>query len=194
MSDDRGGLIISAELFSELLVQFGRRGDGVRESGAFLLANADRPNGDATTSWTTVTAFALYDDLDPRSLTGGITFHAEGYSALGVICRRDRVRVVGDVHTHPYDWVGQSLTDSSHPMSALPGHTALIVPWFAKGDLRLDQVGVHTHLGGGRWRSYYGDEVAAVLRLTGHTLCRRMLRRLRHAAHLIRSAFTSRSP
>ena len=42
-----------------------------------------------------------YDDLDPGSFTGGITFTADGYTALAALCRRDGLWVAADIHTHP---------------------------------------------------------------------------------------------
>jgi len=94
------GLEIPAALFATLVKELARRGGGVRESGAFLLAKAtpeqDEPVTDA---WRVVTCIAYYDDLDCHSLTGGITFGADGYTALGVVCRTHRIRVVGDIHT-----------------------------------------------------------------------------------------------
>jgi hypothetical protein len=180
MADAHRGLTIHTTLFADLLTQLARRGDGVRESGAFLLA-ADGSDSTAE-GWTAVTSFALYDDLDPRSLTGGITFHAEGYTALAATCRRDHLRVVGDVHTHPHVWVGQSRTDATHPMSALPRHIALIVPRYATGDITIQDLGAHLHLGGGRWQSYHGEEVSTVFRVTGGRRGLRLLRWLRPRA------------
>ncbi|MEV4050774.1 hypothetical protein AB0J55_06260 [Amycolatopsis sp. NPDC049688] len=184
MPDPFGSLTINAALLSDLLMQLAHRGGGVRESGAFLLS----PRDSTGEGRATVTGFALYDDLDPRSLTGGITFHAEGYTALAATCRRLGVRVVGDVHTHPRDWVGQSTTDATHPMSALPGHIALIAPRYAVGDITVRDLGAHRHLGGGRWQSYYRDDVATLLHVTGM----RLPRWLRDLTHRLRAVLTSR--
>ncbi|WP_086851467.1 hypothetical protein [Amycolatopsis kentuckyensis] len=180
--------MIDARLFADLLAQLAHRGGGVRESGAFLLAPGDR----ADERWVVVTAFALYDDLDPRSLTGGITFHAEGYSALAEKCRRNRVRVVSDIHTHPRAWVGQSRTDAAHPMSALPGHIALIAPNYASGDIAVHDLGAHVHLGGGRWRSSYGDEVGTLLRVSGGRRGSWLTSWLRALHHRVRQVLTLR--
>lgn len=187
MPDPFGSLTIDAALLSDLLMQLARRGGGVRESGAFLLSLSD-----STGDCAPVTGFALYDDLDPRSLTGGITFHAEGYTALAATCRRLGVRVVGDVHTHPRDWVGQSTTDATHPMSALPGHIALIAPRYAVGDITVGDLGAHRHLGGGRWQSYYGDDVATLLHVTGTRRGLRLPRWLRDLTRRLRATLTFR--
>jgi hypothetical protein len=92
------------------------RGQGGRESGAFLLADRGHPAGQLPQP---VIAVALYDDLDPDRLTGEITFCAVGYTALSARCRGEGLRVVGDIHTHPGRYVQQSAIDVSHPIVAL---------------------------------------------------------------------------
>ncbi|WP_322769324.1 hypothetical protein [Frankia sp. Cr1] len=154
-------------MFTTLIAELAHRSGGRRESGAFLLATATDDAADS--GWVDVTAIAYYDDLDPGSLTGGITFHSSGYTALSALCRRDRVRVVGDIHTHPHRWVGQSSIDAANPMSALPGHIAFIAPRFAQGDVQVNDLGVHVHTGSCEWRSYYTEDVHTILRITGRT-------------------------
>jgi hypothetical protein len=162
------GLTIDGGLFTALLDELARRGDGRRESGAFLLAQRE-PIVESAADPTTVTALAYYDDLDPDCLTGGITFGAEGYTALNALCRADALRVVGDIHTHPHGWVGQSDIDSSHPMVALAGHVALIAPNYARGPIAAADLGAHVvHPDG--WLSHFGADVGAVLTITGRRL------------------------
>ena len=127
----RHGLTMDERLFTTLISELARRGNGERESGAFLLARAGHPRtsgrgsrssrSPTTTTWTR------------GCLTGGITFSADGYTALAALCRRDGLRVVGDIHTHPGSKVMQSAIDAAHPMTALPGHIALIAPRYARG-------------------------------------------------------------
>jgi hypothetical protein len=173
------GLTIDGALFKDLVRELARRGGGVRESGAFLLSSNEDAKRDTDTGWVTVTGIVLYDDLDPHCLTGGITFGADGYGVLAEICRKDGVHVVGDIHTHPSGWVGQSLTDAAHPMSALPGHIALIAPRFAQGDVTTLDLGVHVYSGSGRWTSYYKSDVESVLRVTSGGPFKRIARWLR---------------
>jgi hypothetical protein len=175
------GLTIDSRLFTALLDELARRGDGRRESGAFLLATRE-PIADSATDPTTVTALAYYDDLDPACLTGGITFGAEGYSALNALCRANALRVVGDIHTHPHSWVGQSDIDSSHPMVALAGHIALIAPNYALGPIAAADLGAHVFHPDG-WAPHFGADVGAVLTITGRrhtdtTTARQRLRAL----------------
>ena len=151
------------ELFTELLAELAHRGAGHRESGAFLLAErlpAADPDGPVT-----IAAIAYYDDLDSNCLTGGITFSAEGYTALNARCRRDGLLVAGDIHTHPRNRVVQSDIDASHPMAALDGHLAFIAPNYARGPIGLEDLGAHVFHPDG-WTSYLGPDVATVLTLT----------------------------
>ena len=142
--------------WSDLIRELERRGAGRRESGAFLLAT----RGETAR----VARVAYYDDLDPTSLTGGVDFHAEGYQRLSEMCRQEGLQVIGDVHTHPSNWVSQSDTDSANPMVALKGHVALIVPHFSRGRVRTAEVGVARY-GAPGWECWQGREAARRLRV-----------------------------
>ncbi|MGQ4479361.1 hypothetical protein [Streptomyces sp. SAS_276] len=174
MTDTR--LVVDAPLFRDMVRELARRGEGRRESGAFLLTDRDRP---ADRLPQPVTAIAYYDDLDPGCLTGAITFGADGYTALAARCRRDRLRVVGDIHTHPSDRVAQSRTDAANPMIALDGHVALIAPRFAAGVTSAQDLGVHVRENV-VWSSAFGARSAALVRIREHSRPRRALRLLAH--------------
>lgn len=181
------------QFFGEVLIELARRGDGRRESGAFLLAERQPTDQSADTGAPLmVVAIAYYDDLDPSCLTGGITFSGEGYTALNARCRRDRVRVVGDIHTHPRRGVAQSHIDSAHPMAALDGHVALIAPNYARGPITLDTLGAHVYRHNG-WTSYFGAEVATVFTLMTSPVAPSWMARLRASAVSIRRLLTRRS-
>jgi hypothetical protein len=152
-------LEIEPKLFTALVVGLAERGQGRRESGAFLLTDRGHPEDQLPQP---VTEIAFYDDLDSDCLTGGIDFHAVGYTALQNLCRRDRLQVAGDIHTHPAQRVQQSRIDAEHPMVARDGHVALIAPRFAAGVTDVSQIGVHVRADGG-WTSFYGDRVAEVV-------------------------------
>jgi hypothetical protein len=169
-------LQLTSTLFAELTSELARRGGGTRESGAFLLTTRVPEPGDPA-CWQTVTAIAFYDDLDPASLTGNISFSADGYTALAALCRRDGLQVAADIHTHPGNWVRQSRTDATHPMVALPGHLALIAPNFARHPTRITDLGAHSYLGNGQWSSRYGNDVTSIVRLTEPVRARSLLTR-----------------
>ena len=91
-------------LWALMILQLRRRGAGNRESGAFLL-------GVQKKGIAQVTNYICYDDLDPQACSyGAVTFHAVGYAALWQYCRRKKVEVLADVHTHP----GKSVDPKSH--------------------------------------------------------------------------------
>jgi hypothetical protein len=159
------------------------RGEGRRESGAFLLAPADETAGRGTRG--TVTAVVYYDDLDAHCLTGGITLSGSAFDGLWRICKQQHLRVVADVHTHPSSWVDQSYIDATNPMMALPGHVALIIGNFAASQTEPSSIGAHRYLGAHTWQHIAHDKRAQAIRLIGidpAATCRRWFAPLTHAA------------
>jgi proteasome lid subunit RPN8/RPN11 len=152
---------LDSDLWNNLLVELSARGAGTRESAAFLLV----PKGDTAVATEVVTEIAYLDDLDATCLTGGITFSADGQSKLLALCRVRALKVVADVHTHPGPWVDQSRIDAAHPMVAVAGHVALIVPNYGQHQPHLEDVGVHIYLGDGRWDSTFGPGVRNLIEL-----------------------------
>jgi hypothetical protein len=138
---------ISVQLWRKLVEQLKRRGGGIRESGAFLLGGVGGCK---------VTRFIPYDDLDPTALdTGIISFQGIGFVPLWNYCRQHKMQVLADVHTHGGKWTGQSGTDQTNPMIETPGHIALIVPNFARGNkTSLKGVGIYEYLGDLEWRAW----------------------------------------
>jgi len=136
-------------LWAKVIFQLKRRGRGKRESGAFLLGPQDSAAGIAT-------SFICYDDLDPGAyLSGAISFHAAGNAALWQHCREKNLQVLADVHTHPGYYISQSSIDQRNPMIPVKGHTAMIVPNFARtGWWSLSAVGVYEYLGDFKWRAH----------------------------------------
>ncbi len=131
-------------LWRRLLRGLRARGQGVRESGAFLLGT--RKDG-----LIEIVDFILYDDLDPHVLdTGIIRFDGRYFGALWERCRETQLDVVADVHTHP-GAAYQSPSDQAHPMIACAGHIALIIPNFAIPPLRSSEIGIYRYLGNKNW-------------------------------------------
>lgn len=148
-------------LWRRVIADLRRRGNGWRESGAFLL-------GHQLPDEAHVSAYVCYDDIDPQAYrSGAIAFHASGYAALWQRCREKNTRVLADVHTHPGASVAQSDLDQRHPMLPLAGHTALIVPHFAQTPWwTLRSVGVHEYLGEFRWRAHPSTGRSARVKLS----------------------------
>jgi len=139
-------LSIPIWLWLRLVADLKRRGAGVRESGAFLL-------GRQTDERRQVRTYVCYDDLDPDALsTGIVTISGNGYSALWAHCRRRKLRVLADVHTHGNAHPEQSGTDEANPMIPEAGHVALILPSYAHGgSWRLQNVAVYEYKGNYHW-------------------------------------------
>ncbi|MCC6229952.1 MAG: hypothetical protein IT432_12095 [Phycisphaerales bacterium] len=145
-SDIDRTLKVPLQLWRRLILDLRARGQGRRESGAFIL-------GDRKGRIDRARAYVPYDALDPHAFESGIIrFSSSGYSKLWKICRESKRRVVADVHTHPTDWVDQSDSDQAHPMIPEAGHLAIILPRFAQTRWwTLDGVGLHEYHGSRRW-------------------------------------------
>lgn len=137
---------ISYTIWRALIKQLRLRGQGRRESGAFLLGKVGQDK---------ITTFILYDDLDPHCLDEGIVvFDGQGFMALWKICETRKLCVIADVHTHSGTWTGQSDLDKRNPMIGTKGHLALILPNYAKNHfMNLQGIGIYEYLGAHKWRT-----------------------------------------
>lgn len=142
-------ITVSRWLWRRLILDLRRRGQGLRESGAFLLGKAAARNR-------TITSYLCYDDVDREAYQrGAIAFHASGYAALWRHCRTHDLDVLADIHSHPGPHVQQSQIDRRNPMLPVAGHTALIVPHFADTPWHmLRGVGIYEYLGDLEWRDH----------------------------------------
>lgn len=150
-------LHINRPMWADLIRELERRGRGVRESGAFLLASSIE-------HLRRVVDFIPFDELDPHALNGAISIRGEAFGRLWTICADRRLRVVADVHTHPGTSVRQSITDQHNPMIAIAGHFGVIVPRFAQNHPEPCETGVHVYQGDRTWVSNYGEQAAQLLR------------------------------
>jgi len=152
-------LHINRPMWADLIRDLERRGLGMRESGAFLLASSiEHPRR--------VVDFIPFDELDPHALNGAISIRGEAFGRLWTICTDRGLRVVADVHTHPGASVRQSTTDQRNPMIAIAGHFGVIVPRFAQKQPEPRETGVHVYQGDRTWVSHYGEQAAQLLRYT----------------------------
>lgn len=148
----------SASLWVELVAHLQRQGGGVRESGAFLL-------GSKTEGGRVVTRYLPYEQLQADALHDDyVALTAASFAKLWELCRAAGLSVVADVHTHRLG-PGQSRSDRANPMVALSGHIALIVPRFAQGQVRLQDLGLYVYQGSHRWTAHSGADVPRVFRL-----------------------------
>jgi proteasome lid subunit RPN8/RPN11 len=153
-------LKINPAMWRTLLEELHHRTGEVHESGAFLLGCADAAGR-------TVTKVLYYDELDPHAYrTGVVVMHAASFGPLWDICRANNLSVVADIHVHPKGaW--QSRADRENPMIAKRGHLALIVPWFARPPVLIEELGFFEYRGAHKWRDLGGPEIARHLRTDG---------------------------
>jgi len=152
-------LDFSTGLWAKLLAHLRIQGQGVRESGAFLL-------GHKNTTERIVTGFLPYERLQPDALQEDyVSLSAASFSRLWSICAEHNLSVVADVHTHRFG-PQQSRSDKANPMIALAGHVALIVPSFAQGNIEIKDIGVHVYRGNHQWQSHFGIHVPPLINLT----------------------------
>lgn len=152
-------LEIPAPLWAGLIEHLRIQGAGVRESGAFLL-------GHKTDAGRMMTRFLPYESLQADALHDDyVSLTSASFAKLWDICRTDALSVVADIHTHRLG-PGQSRSDRTNPMVALKGHIALIVPRFAQGRVRPQDLGMYVYEGSHAWVAHSGSDVGRLLRLT----------------------------
>ena len=145
-------------VWTGLIADLRRRGQGRRESGAFLL-------GCETEVVKFVETWLPYDELDPASLNYDyIRLETSAFPKLWAHCEARGVQVVADVHTHP-GMPEQSESDQAYPMVSISGHVALIVPWFARAGVTPADLSFNVYLGGGEWDSKFRQEAADLIKL-----------------------------
>jgi proteasome lid subunit RPN8/RPN11 len=144
-------LTFSRTLWQNGLEELRHRGNGERESGAFVLGYGVQVRGAHRRR---AERLAYYDDLDPSCLdTGIIVFDGAGYGPLWALCRATGLSVIADMHTHP-TVARQSEADRRNPMIAKAGHFAIIVPDYAERDVGPENLGLYEYAGGHRWHDH----------------------------------------
>ena len=152
-------LVFQSPSWQTLLDQLHLRTAERQESGAFLL-------GRSTELGRKVEQVVYYDDLDPHACRAGVVvIHAASFSRLWDLCRSSGLTVVADIHVHPRK-AFQSLSDRKNPMIGVPGHLALIVPFFARPPIALESLGFFEYRGSHRWRNLGGSKINQHLHIT----------------------------
>jgi proteasome lid subunit RPN8/RPN11 len=154
-------LELESTLYSLLISDLAASGAGVKEAGAFLLGDC----GDSRCR--RVKSYLMYDVIAPGSSRAHdyVALTGEEMAAAWNYCYRAGLQVVADVHTHP-GWPTQSHSDRANPIVSVPGHVALIVPFYALSEPKPRDLGVHLFMGEGLWRSMFDCEAEGALRLT----------------------------
>jgi hypothetical protein len=134
----------NARRWRRIVGELERRGGRRHEAGAFLL-------GHETSSRREVTDTIYYDDLDHDAYASGVcVLHGDAFAKLWAECRRRKLTVVADVHTHG-GAAYQSGSDKTNPMVARPGHIAIIVPDFAAWPIAAGRLGIYEYRGQHEW-------------------------------------------
>jgi hypothetical protein len=108
------------------------------------------------------------------------TSAAANAEALSVITDTPLV-LVGQAHSHPRAWVGHSIHDDRETFAQFPGALSVVVPWFGRRPVTMDECGVHRIIDG-RYVQIDPEKVAEHLRLIPGTVdCRSRVRKRRPA-------------
>jgi proteasome lid subunit RPN8/RPN11 len=131
-------------MWSHILGELARRGEGCHEAGVFLLG-AERGGRRE------VQDVVFYDDLDPEAYATGVcVLHGDAFANLWATCRKKKMTVVADAHTHPGE-AFQSSSDKANPMVARPGHIAIIIPDYARQPIKPRQLRIYEYCGQHEW-------------------------------------------
>jgi len=147
-------------MYGTLIDDLAKSGRGIKEAGAFLLGHADDQGR-------RVASYLMYDVVATESSRkhAYVAFTAEEMARAWEHCYATSLQVVADVHTHPLG-PRQSISDREHPIVSVPGHVALIVPFFAMRGPQPVDLGVHLFEGAGRWRSMFRQAAHDAILLT----------------------------
>jgi len=133
-----------ASRWRKIVSELERRGRRRHEAGAFLL-------GRETDGTREVTEAIYYDQLDPNAYASGVCIlHGDAFAELWAECRKRKLTVVADVHTHG-GAAYQSSSDRTNPMVARAGHIAIIVPDFAVWPIPAGRLGIYEYRGQHQW-------------------------------------------
>ena len=141
-------LLIGALLLERTWLGLRDRGAGARETACVWL-------GDETGEDDVAREVMFLDDLP--GTVGRRLEHRTSRIAVSMLLDRARelgLGIVGDIHTHPSDWVDLSEVDRAHPIEYRVGLLALVLPFFARGPVDVTSIGVHEYLGAGEWTTF----------------------------------------
>jgi hypothetical protein len=137
-------LTCNARRWRTIVGELERRGRRRQESGAFLLGQEVRGRRE-------VIDVIYYDDLDADAYASGVCIlHGDAFAKLWTECRKRKLTVIADVHTHGGAST-QSASDRTNPMVARSGHIAMIVPDFAAWPIAPARLGIYEYRGQHEW-------------------------------------------
>ena len=101
--------------------------------------------GIETTSAAVVTTLVV-PDASTRDGAIHTSVHVNA-KAIGITVDTPLV-YLGQAHSHPVPHVSHSYVDDRETFATFDGIVSIVVPWFGRYGLRIDQCGVYRHLGG----------------------------------------------
>jgi len=153
-------LIMSRNLFERTLHGLATRSANWRESAAIWAGSLI---GDESQVLKVYFHHELCDDKGgPLSLE----LTEEAKFTLYETLRRESLKLVGMIHTHPKDWVDLSLVDQGNQLCSRIGFWSLVVPWYARKPWELSSIGVHIRSDIG-WYRLTPDEVIQHVIISG---------------------------
>jgi hypothetical protein len=136
------------------------RQDGLKGVESTVLWGGRRFDGDAV-----VMAILSPTGADVSFSRGLVRVGPDTTAEMGRWLRSQGLRGLAQVHTHPGSWIDHSRTDDDFPIVSSEGFISIVWPRYATLPARdVSDLGVHRLLGG-RWRRYYGDEAATLIRV-----------------------------
>jgi hypothetical protein len=72
--------------------------------------------------------------------------------------------LIGQVHSHPFEWVSHSWVDDRETFAQFPGALSVVVPFFGRRGMDLATCGVHRHTGA-RFRRVHRAKLGDHLRV-----------------------------
>jgi proteasome lid subunit RPN8/RPN11 len=147
---------ISISLWYKLTKGLRIRGNGIRESGAFLVGKPEI---------STVTNVVFYDEFDKTVSKSGI-IEFKGAKAFYEYLAKEGLEVKADIHTHPTSNTNQSYSDKTHPMIRVKGHIAIIAPNYAKDFFLLPKhCSIYEYQGDYKWMKFERKDLPVHLNL-----------------------------
>lgn len=139
------GFSISVFLWFKLIAGLGKRGQGTRESGGFLMGKPEKRK---------VVKVVFYDQFDENVSDSGI-IKFKGGAVFFEYLANEKLEVLADIHSHPTSDTRQSDSDKEHPMIRLKGHIAIIAPNYAKNLFIFPKdCSVYGYLGNFEWKKF----------------------------------------
>lgn len=130
----------------------------LRETAGLLASFADRAGGPEWESEGVVYWFGLELGAqavvttlvvpDADTTGGGVRTSAAANAEATEVMIGTPLVLLGQAHSHPYQFVGHSRVDDDDTFAQFPGALSVVIPFFGREGMELEQCGVHRHMNG----------------------------------------------